>query len=40
MTWFRQEPAIEILRGFGGEPAIAHRSTERISELITSFTDT
>jgi tRNA dimethylallyltransferase len=40
MTWFRQEPAIEILRGFGGEPAIADRSTERISELITSFTDT
>jgi tRNA dimethylallyltransferase len=40
MTWFRQEPGIEILRGFGGELAIAHRSTERISELITSFTDT
>jgi tRNA dimethylallyltransferase len=40
MTWFRQEPGIEVLRGFGADPAIAHRSAERVAELITSFTDT
>ena len=36
----RQEPGIEVLRGFGADPAIAHRSAERVAELITSFTDT
>ena len=33
MTWFRQEPGIEIFAGFGDDPAIAARVEGRVAEF-------
>jgi tRNA dimethylallyltransferase len=33
MTWFRQEPGLEVLRGFGGEAG----TIERAEQLVRSF---
>jgi len=33
MTWFRQEPGLEVIRGFGSEAA----TVERAEELVRSF---
>ncbi len=35
MTWFRQEPAIEIFAGFGDDPAVAARVRQRIRDWLT-----
>jgi tRNA dimethylallyltransferase len=34
MTWFRQEPGLEIFRGFGDDPAVATRVLERIGAFL------
>jgi tRNA dimethylallyltransferase len=34
MTWFRQEPGIEILRGFGNDPAVAEEAEARIEAFL------
>ena len=34
MTWFRQEPGIEILRGFGEDPAIAAQAEARVEAFL------
>jgi tRNA dimethylallyltransferase len=34
MTWFRQEPAIEIVAGFGDEAAVVERVRGRIGEFV------
>ncbi len=36
ITWFRQEPGIEIFSGFGDDPTVAARVEERVHEFITS----
>ncbi len=33
MTWFRQEPGLEVIRGFGGEAA----TVERAEQLVRAF---
>jgi tRNA dimethylallyltransferase len=35
MTWFRQEPGIEIVRGFGDDAAVAERVEARVGEFIS-----
>jgi tRNA dimethylallyltransferase len=35
MTWFRQEPGIEILRGFGDDPAIAAAAETRVEAFLS-----
>jgi tRNA dimethylallyltransferase len=35
MTWFRQEPGLEIFRGFGDDPAVA----DAVERRITGFLD-
>jgi tRNA dimethylallyltransferase len=35
MTWFRQEPGLEIFHGFGDDPAVAARVMERIGTFLT-----
>lgn len=35
MTWFRQEPGIEILRGFGDDAALAERAEARIRDFVS-----
>jgi tRNA dimethylallyltransferase len=39
MTWFRQEPGIEIFSGFGDDPAIGARVEARIAEFLSSTPD-
>jgi tRNA dimethylallyltransferase len=34
MTWFRQEPRIEILRGFGDDPAVAQKAETRVEAFL------
>ncbi|MGD1071338.1 MAG: tRNA (adenosine(37)-N6)-dimethylallyltransferase MiaA [Bryobacteraceae bacterium] len=34
MTWFRQEPGIEIFRGFGDDPEVAAQVLERIASFL------
>jgi tRNA dimethylallyltransferase len=34
MTWFRQEPGLEIIAGFGDDPAVAARVLERIGSFL------
>ncbi len=34
MTWFRQEPGLEIFHGFGDDPAVAAKVLERISTFL------
>jgi tRNA dimethylallyltransferase len=34
MTWFRQEPGIEIFAGFGDDPAVAVRVEARVAEFL------
>jgi tRNA dimethylallyltransferase len=34
MTWFRQEPGLEIVGGFGDDPAVAARVLERIGLFL------
>jgi tRNA dimethylallyltransferase len=36
MTWFRQEPGLEIFRGFGDDPGIAAKVEERVHEFLQS----
>jgi hypothetical protein len=33
MTWFRQEPGLEIIRGFGGDPDVWERTSQLIVNL-------
>jgi len=35
MTWFRQESGIEILRGFGEDPAVAAQAEARVEAFLT-----
>ena len=40
MTWFRREPEVHWLRGFGDEAKIQHEAVARIeTSLATDFTD-
>lgn len=34
MTWFRQEPGLEVLRGFGEDPAVTERAELRVAEFL------
>jgi tRNA dimethylallyltransferase len=34
MTWFRQEPGLEIFRGFGDDPAVARAVEDRLADLL------
>jgi tRNA dimethylallyltransferase len=34
MTWFRQEPGIEIVRGFGDDAAVAQAVEKRVKEFL------
>ncbi|HKD05149.1 MAG TPA: tRNA (adenosine(37)-N6)-dimethylallyltransferase MiaA [Bryobacteraceae bacterium] len=34
MTWFRREPGLQILRGFGDDPEIMQRANELIAEFL------
>jgi len=34
MTWFRQEPGLEIVSGFGDEPAIAEEAEARVAAFL------
>ena len=34
MTWFRQEPGLEIFRGFGDDPEVAERVEDRVREFL------
>ena len=34
MTWFRQEPGIEIVRGFGDDPEVAAKVEERVARFL------
>jgi tRNA dimethylallyltransferase len=36
MTWFRKEPGIEFLHGFGDDPAIAQTAIERVRVFLTN----
>ena len=36
MTWFRQEPGLEIFRGFGDDPAVAERAELRAAEFLSA----
>ena len=31
MTWFRQEPGLEVVRGFGDDPAVAEKGLKSAS---------
>ena len=35
MTWFRQEPGIEILRGFGDDPEVAAAAEARVEAFLS-----
>jgi tRNA dimethylallyltransferase len=34
MTWFRQEPNLEVFHGFGDDPAVAAAVTERVAQFL------
>jgi tRNA dimethylallyltransferase len=34
MTWFRQEPGLEIFRGFGDDPGVAGAVEDRLADLL------
>jgi tRNA dimethylallyltransferase len=34
MTWFRQEPGLEVVSGFGDDPAVAAKVEERVREWL------
>lgn len=34
MTWFRQDPGLEVVAGFGDDPAVISKVEERIAEFI------
>ena len=34
MTWFRQEPGLEVVRGFGDEDDVVERVVERVGEFL------
>ena len=34
MTWFRQEPGLEVVPGFGDDPAVAARVEERVRQWL------
>lgn len=34
MTWFRQEPGLEIFRGFGDDPEVAAKVEERVHQFL------
>lgn len=34
MTWFRQEPAIEVFQGFGDDPEVARRVEKRVQAFL------
>jgi tRNA dimethylallyltransferase len=34
MTWFRQEPALEVVRGFGDDEEVAARVMARVGEFL------
>ena len=36
MTWFRQEPGIEVISGFGDDPAVIAKAEDRVSEFLNS----
>lgn len=38
MTWFRREPEVTWLEGFGDDPAIAQRAAELVSSRLTAHT--
>jgi tRNA dimethylallyltransferase len=40
MTWFRREPGIEVVSGFGDEPEIAAKVEERVREFLATTADT
>jgi tRNA A37 N6-isopentenylltransferase MiaA len=35
MTWFRQEPGIEIFSGFGDEPAVIDMVLRRVGTFLS-----
>jgi tRNA dimethylallyltransferase len=39
MTWFRQEPGLEAISGFGDDPAIAARVQKRVAEFLGHVAD-
>jgi len=34
MTWFRQEPGLEVVRGFGDEDEVVARVMARVEEFV------
>lgn len=34
MTWFRQEPGLEVLRGFGDDPTVIESAITRVAEFL------
>jgi hypothetical protein len=34
MTWFRQEPGLEVISGFGDDPAIAETVEKRVRNWL------
>jgi tRNA dimethylallyltransferase len=40
MTWFRQEPGLEAIPGFGDDPAVAARVEERVRAFLAATSDT
>jgi len=35
MTWFRQEPGLEVVRGFGDDPEVMEKVIARVEEFVT-----
>jgi tRNA dimethylallyltransferase len=35
MTWFRQEPGLEVVRGFGDDPEVVEKVIARVEEFVT-----
>jgi tRNA dimethylallyltransferase len=35
MTWFRQEPGIEVFQGFGDDPDLAAKATDRVRAFVS-----
>ncbi len=40
MTWFRQEPGLEAVSGFGDDPEVASRVEERVRAFLSPTSDT
>jgi hypothetical protein len=34
MTWFRREPGLEIIKGFGWEPDVVKRAEEMVQDFL------